>query len=164
MASTIVCIQRAELGYSANDVAKAIFYFLSTDSNTEEPADYPINKPELGTAYSYEVWLAFRCDVAPSSYVNNFKIWTLESLGTGQNITINSSAVSSYATPSAAESVQGSRADITDYNAGNKLSIAGTLNNVADLTDFMVFQLEIVSTVTTGVYTGFTILYEYDEV
>lgn len=164
MASVISVIQKSGIGYSATNVGKAEFYFLSIDSNVEEPIDYPITIPDAGTVYSYEIWLRFRCDVAPSSYCNNFKIWVTGALGTGQNITVNTDNIVTYVSPVNSESSQGTRGDLIDYNAGNKLSVAGTLNDIADKSNFMVMQLEVQSSASNGSISDWVVNYQYDEV
>jgi len=162
MSATIVVVQRSGIGYSASDVAKALFYFLPIDSNVEEPADNPVEAPAAGTVYSYELWLKFRVDVAPSTQCNEFKIWTSGSLTLGNNITINTTDISTYTAPVNSKSNKGTRADVTDYTSENKLSIAGTLVNIGDVSNYMVFQLELSSLAVAG-DENFTIYYQYTE-
>lgn len=164
MAATIVVEQRSGLGYSATNVAKNEFYFLPIDSNVEEASDYPLTKPDVGTIYSYEVWLRFRCDVAPDSFCNNFKIWSSGSApATGQVITVNSNMVEVYIAPANSQSVQGNRANLHSYNSGSKLAIAGSLANIGDRSSFIVLQLEVASTAVNGIQ-DYTLYYQYDEV
>jgi len=162
MSATVVVCQRSGIGYSAADVAKALFYFLPIDSNIAEPADNPMETPASGTVYSYEVWIKFRVDVAPSTQCNDFKIWTAGSLDTGNNITVNNTDIDTYVAPVNSQSAIGTRADITDYTSANKLSITGTLVNINDITDYIVFQLELASTSLAG-SKSFTIYYSYEE-
>ena len=162
MSAIISTVQKSGMGYSATEVAKAVFYFLPIDSNIEDCLDYPLDVPSAGTIYSYEVWVRFRCDVAPSLYCKNFKIWTSGSLPAGQRITINSSDVFDYIPPVNSKSIQGTRADLLNYTSSNKLPIAGELNKVGDETAFMVFQLELDADAGTGL-NDLTIFYEYEE-
>lgn len=163
MSATIVVCQKSGLGYSATTVSKNEFYFLSVDSNVLEPADAPITIPEVSTVYSYECWLFFRCDVAPSTRCYNFKIWTAQALQTGQNITINTTNVSAYIPPVNSQSANGTRANLTNYTSGSKLDITGELVNVGDISGYMVFQLEVASTASPGTYESYTTYYQYDE-
>jgi hypothetical protein len=101
--------------------------------------------------------------VAPATLCNNFKLWTTGSLPTGTDITINSTEVNTYVKPVATESVQGTRASILDYNAGNKLDIAGELVNIGDKTSFIVPQLELQDNATLGEST-LEVFYSYDEI
>lgn len=162
MAAIIVIAQKSGQPYTATEVAKPEFYFLSIDDNIADSIDYPIEISPTKTVYSYEVWLRFRCDVAPDNQVDNFKIWTTGTLPSGQRITINSTAVTEYQEPTDQKSTQGTRTSITDYTDSNKLSIGGTLTAVGDHSDFMVFQLEVDAGVDPAEY-DFTIFYSYDE-
>ena len=163
MSAVISTVCRSGIGYNASDVAKIEFYFLPIDSNVEDSTDYPMDVPQAGTIYSYEKYIFFRCDASPSQYCKNFKIWTTGSLGTGQKITINSTDVTSYVAPVNSKSVQGTRASLLDYTVSNKLSITGELNNVGDVTDWMVFQLELSSSAEDG-HNTLDVWYEYQEV
>ena len=164
MAAVISVCQQSGIGYSSTVVAKNEFYFLPIDSNTETPDDWPLQIPDTGTNYSYEVWLFFRCDVAPSQYCKNFKIWCDGNVPTGMKITINSNAILTYNTPINTESITGNRVDLSNYTESNKLSVSGELNNIGDKTSYVVFQLEITSAAEQGTYEDFTIFYQYDEV
>ena len=163
MSAIISTVQKSGLGYSATEVAKSIFYFLPIDSNIEDSIDYPLEVPMAGTIYSYEVWLRFRCDVAPDSYCKNFKIWTLGSLSSGVDITVNSDDVTTYLAPVNSLSVQGTRKNLLDYTESNKLSITGELNNIGDTTDWMVLQMSMDST-AEGQAKNLMIFYEYTEI
>lgn len=164
MSAVISVCQQSGLGYSSTVVAKNEFYFLPIDSNVETPDDWPIKIPESGTTYSYEVWLFFRCDVAPSQYCKNFKIWCDGSVPSGMKITVNKDAIWNYQTPVNTKSTAGTRDDFSNYTSSNKLPIAGELNNVGDKTSYIVFQLEVSSFAEQGTYEDFTVYYQYDEV
>lgn len=163
MSAVVSTVQRSGLGYDSSDVAKIEFYFLPIDSNIADSDDYPMDVPVAGTIYSYECWITFRCDVAPSQYCKDFKIWTDGSLGAGQKITINKTEVDDYLGATNTKSAAGTRDDITNYTSGNELSVVGELNNVGDMTSWMVFQLELSSNADSG-HNTFQIYYEYTEV
>ena len=163
MAASIVLEQKSGIPYGAVIAAKTVFYFVSVDDCLADYEDYGVQIIEDTTNYSYEVWIVFRCDLAPTTKCDNFKLWTVASLPTGNNITVNSSAVTVYITPTDDLSVQGTRADLIDYNAGNKLSIGGALSEIGDKSNFMVFQLEVTDIAGVGDSGDFQMIYSYDE-
>lgn len=165
MSAAVVIEQKSGTDYENVTVAKSEFYYISVDNCLADYADYKVQILSSGTNYSYEVWLRFRCDVAPGASCSNFKIWTIGSLASGLGITVNSDAVTTYDTPSSSLSTQGTRASILTYTALNKLSIGGTLVNIGDKSNFMVFQLSVADTadLSSGGSDELDILYQYDE-
>ena len=81
---------------------------------------------------------------------------------TGFNITLNSDSITVYVAPVNTISTQGIRANFSDYTSGSKLSIGGTLTDVGDYSDYMVFQLSTISTGTGGSKSE-TLYYSFDE-
>jgi hypothetical protein len=77
-------------------------------------------------------------------------------------ITVNSDAVDTYVTPVDTDSAVGTRAAFVDKDSTDKISVAGELVDIADQSDFMVFQLEVGPTATPGNKT-YTVNYSYDE-
>jgi len=151
-----------EAGYETETVVAEVG-LKSVDDATTPVADAPITIPAAGTNYSYESWLRFRLKVAPSNKCDNFKIWSNGSpIATGVVATINTSAVTTYSTPVNTQSTQGTRDNFANHDSSNKISVGGTLINVGDKTDFMVFQLEVSSSASPGDI-SFTCYYSYDE-
>ena len=160
--ATITVIQRAGL-LSTTDETKTAIKFLGIDSNTATITSYPIKIPNVGTKYSYEVYLAFKCTGAPTTQVTNFLVWTNGTIATGLNITANSTQVADYIPPKNCLSDTGTRVDLADYVTGSRLSVSGTVTNINDLSDWLVLQLEVISTATQATEEAYTLSYSYDE-
>ena len=165
MSAVISVVQKYGLSeYISKEIAKLEFYFLPIEDATQAPEDFPIRIPETGVEYSYEVWLCFRCDTAPSQYCKNFKIWGDGNSLDGMKITINTSTIWDWQPPVNTKSNAGTRDDFANYTSSNKLPIAGELKKVGDKTSWMVFQLEVYPQAEQGSYSDFTVYYQYDEV
>lgn len=164
MAATIVVIKtHGAVGYETES-QDTEFGLKTVDDHTTTPADAPVSIPDVGTNYSYECWMRFKCTTAPSNQCANFKIWSSGSaVGTGVVITVNSDAVNTYDTPVITDSAKGTRVDFATKGSGSKVSIAGTLVNIGDKSDFSVFQLEVGSTAAPGNIADQTVYYSYDE-
>ena len=135
----------------------------SVDDATTAPADAPVKIPASGTNYSFESWLRFKCTVAPANQLTNFKLWSDGAdPATGVSDTVNTDAVSSYSEPKDSQSVAGTRDNFKNKDSANKISLGGTLVNVADKTDFMVFQEEVINQAAPG-SVSFNVNYSYDE-
>jgi len=142
----------------------------SVDDATGAPTEgsdapnHPVTIPSSGTNYSYETWLKWTCETtAPDNQVTNFQAWNSGTLDTGLNITANSDAVSSGATPVNTDSAQGTRANFANWTSANKISVSGTLTGTSQSTNFLVIQLEVSDTATQGDMTAVTLNYSYDE-
>ncbi len=166
MSAVISVVQDAGESYAgyAQEVAKNISYFLPIDSATANRTQYPMQLPESGTRYSYEVYIRCRCDLAPNSLVDNFKVWYSSGMPvSGYVITVNSDDVTTYQTPLQNQSARGTRVSFQTKNSEpNSIALSGTLTDVGDYTSWLVFQLEIVDTAPTGNYEVEYII-QYDE-
>ena len=165
MAATIVVVKtHGAVGYETEST-DTIFGLKSVDDHATAPEDAPVQIPDSpGTNYSYECWMRFKCTAAPSNQCDNFKVWgSGASVGTGLVITVNTDAVAVYATPVVTDSAQGTRASFASHGSGAKISVAGTLVNIGDKSDFSVFQLEVSETATPGDIADQTVYYSYDE-
>ncbi|MFX0084300.1 MAG: hypothetical protein ACFFAU_01400 [Candidatus Hodarchaeota archaeon] len=169
MSATIVVIKTTgAAGYETETEVSSLpggkVNLKSVDDPTTAASSAPITIPTSGTEYSYESWIRFKCTVGPDNQCTNFQIWDdAVALDTGVDITVNTDAVNTYATPVVTQSTKGTRASISDHGSGSKISISGTLTGVGDKTDFSVFQLEVISTASPGNMTEKTINYSYDE-
>jgi len=163
MAATIEVLKTYGDSGSPTEVVVTQPGLLSTDDNAS-PISSPIIVPTGVDNYSYECWLRFKVGaVAPANQCTNFKIWSSGvAVGTGLTITINTSAVTTYVTPVVTESVVGTRVDFVTKNSVSKVSVAGTLVNIGDKTDFSVFQLAVANTAGPG-NVSYTVNYSYDE-
>lgn len=164
MAATIVVLKTHGASGYETESTDIIFGLKSVDDHATPPADAPVTIPAAGTNYSYECWMRFKCTVAPSNMCENFKIWSSGSaVGTGLVITVNSTAVTTYATPVNTDSNKGTRVDFATKGSGAKISVAGELNAIGEKTDFSVFQLEVGTTTSPGDMADQTVYYSYDE-
>jgi hypothetical protein len=147
MAATLVVVQNYGEVYAGvgSEVAKNIFYLVPVDDGTASATSNPLRLPESGTVYSYEAYLRIRCDVAPDSRCFNFKVWyNSGTIPSGQRLTVNSDAVSTYTSPINAQSSVGTRVNFTTKNSeGNSIALTGELVDVGDYTSFLVFQVEV---------------------
>lgn len=144
--------------------------FSSVDIASVTAADYPIEIPDDGSInHSYEMWLRFRCTVAPVTQVENFKFWTdgtnpatgLTVSGVaGGDIAVNGSG---YAPVSTGSTI--AIHNISGYVAGDELSVSGTLTTdvVEDCSDWLVLQLNVTSGAATAAMAQQTYFYSYDE-
>ena len=160
--ATIVVLKTYGSSGSPTEVTVTQPGLLSTDNNAS-PSSSPVVAPSVGTNYSYECWLRFKCTVAPDNSVTNFKIWSSGvAFGTGLTIKVNSDAVTSYVTPVNTVSTQGTRVDFSTRDSSSKITVGGTLTAIGDKSNFMVFQEEVISTATPG-NKSYTMNYQYDE-
>ena len=164
MAATIVVIKtHGAVGYETES-QDTTFGLKTVDDHATAPADAPVTIPDVGTNYSYECWMRFKCTAAPSNQCENIKVWSSgAAVGTGLVITVNSDAVNTYDTPVITDSANGTRVDFATKGSGAKITVAGTLINIGDKSDFSVFQLEVGSTATPGDIADQTVYYSYDE-
>ena len=165
MAATIIVIKTHGASGYETESQDTIFGLKSVDDHATAPADAPVQIPDSpGTNYSYECWMRFKCTAAPSNVCENFKVWSSgAAVGTGIVITVNSDAVNSYATPVVTDSAQGTRVDFATKGSGAKISVAGSLVNIGDKSDFSVFQLEVAETAAPGDMADQIVYYSYDE-
>ena len=167
MSAVISVVQNAGHTYAGaeQEVAKNISYLITVDSASASKSAYPMRIPNSGKNYSFEVWIRCRCDLAPNSKCDNFKVWYDSGMpATGYNLTVNSDIVSAYAEPSELESSQGTRIDFTTKTSSvNSIALSGDLEDIGDYTSWLVFQLEVLPTADTGEFEVDYII-EYDEV
>lgn len=134
--------------------------FSSDDSAENSLAHRQANPITVG-GRSYEKWIKARVDVAPDNYVENFRIWGDGSVqanthlyygftATGQTPTDNDSTVATI--------------DFTTATPGSEATWhAGQLVNVGDMTQYLVFQLDVDAGASPGNWQQETINYSYDE-
>lgn len=164
MSATIEVIKQHGANPGSEASVSGIALKSVDDVSTTAP-NAPIVILDSGVNYSYESWVKFKCTVAPDNQVTSFKIWSSGSaIQSGAfKITVNTDAVSSYATPVNAQSSQGTRDDFANHDTGSKLDVAGTLTGTGQSTDFVVFQAEVFDTALPGNIPQQTVYYEYTE-
>lgn len=150
-----------------NDALDGRAGLLSADVHGNA-ADYPIAVPRLQSdpdEYSYECKIVLELTSAPDNQVNNFKIWGQPSqpnndpavtdyLGTEAVYTQPTSAQSSIATAAI---------HTTHYDEATALSIGGTLVNIGDRTNPIVYQRKVEFGAQKGTVPVHSQLYRYDE-
>lgn len=165
MAATIVVTKTT--GASGSEVATNVtgIALKDIDDAITTAPNSPVVILASGWNYSYESWLRFKCTVAPDNQCTTFKVWGSGSaIQTGDvKITLNTDAVTTYATPVKTQSTQGTRDDFASHGSGAKVDVAGTLVIVDDVTDFTVVQLEVDDVATQGNMAQQTIYYSYLE-
>jgi len=154
--------------------------FNNEDTNDQDTAS-PITIPTGGTAYSYWKQIYLHCTGAPSSYVNNVKIYTDGTLGwTGctvksanDTLTHNSASDAGYDPGQAAVMTDHDTVATTTsfftYNSGSPKSVtiseaSSQIDATNEYTDYVCLQLEVTSSATQGTQATETITWQYDEV
>ena len=162
MSAIISVVQNCGSYAGGEEVAKNIFYFLPVQNCYASKNDNPILIPESGKIYSYEVWIRFRCDYPPNLKCDNFKVWRGSEIPSGYKITVNNPSISEYSEPVNSPSTKGNRVDFSTIDDTNKITVNGTLVNVGDYTEWLVFQLEVESS-SPPLDGSVLVYYQYDE-
>ena len=165
MAATIEVVKTTGASGSETVTSVSGIALKDVDDATTTAPNSPIVILDSGWNYSYESWLRFKVAVAPDNQCTDFKVWgSGAAIQTGNvRITLNTDAVDTYVTPVKTQCAQGTRADFASHGVGSKVDVAGTLVNVDDVTDFVVFQLEVDDVATPGNIAQQTIYYSYLE-
>lgn len=135
---------------------------ISADNAVNSPtnrATYPVGR---GTN-SYEKWLAMEIDVAPATNVSNFQVWGDGGAPPTDTALKVAGEVATGVTPVATTSVVAVD-DFSDYTAAAKLQWDdGVYTTVGDVTEFLVFQLQVGAGASVGAWTQEVANYAYDE-
>lgn len=160
----------------------------TNDNATIDSVD-PVPIPAAGTNYSYWKQIYLKCDVAPDTSVDNIKFFT-DGTGYGTGITLNvadqfptknNASSSGYevatGTPgSTGNEVIANHAGVTSvtdsftFTSGSPLAgptiseDTNIINAVGETTNYLVFQLAVISTATPGNKTDETLTFQYDEI
>lgn len=161
--------------------------FKTADDATID-TNNPIPIPTSGTKYSYWKQIYMKCATAPSTKVDNVRFYT-DGGGFGTGITVkvgdetptkNSGSVAGYevatGTPGdtgdemvAAHAGLTGSTDAFTFTSGSPktLSISETdslINAIGEMTDYLIFQMEVISTATPGDKDNETMTIKYDEI
>lgn len=165
--------------------------FKTNDNATIDSVD-PIPIPASGTKYSYWKSLFLKCTVAPSTSVNNFKIYT-DGVGFGAGITVNigndfpthtSASTAGYEVATGTAGDTGdelvanhagitSKSDLFTFTSASPKVLADVdfisetgnlINAVNETTNYLLMQADITSAAGPGTKTAETITIVYDEV
>jgi len=157
--------------------------FKQADNATIDNND-PIPIPDAGTEYSYWKQIYLKCDTAPSEQVDNIRFYT-DGGGFGTGITVKVGEqfpVKTGASSSGYEVADGSVEMVANHSgltssvdaftktegsplAGPSISEAGAkIDAVGETTNYLVLQMEVVSTAAPGNLTDETFTFKYDEI
>lgn len=145
----------------------------------------PIPIPTSGTNYSKWKSIYVKCTTGPNTQVDNFKFYTDGgNFGTGITVRVgqqfptkNSGTSSGYkvATPVDTAILNNytgiaSVADAFSYTSGSPLSgpaiteAGGIINAIGETTNYLILQMEVISTASPGNLTDETFTIQYDEI
>lgn len=148
-------------------------------------ANDPIPVPSSGTKYSKWKSLFMKCTNAPNTQCDNFKFYTDGgNFGTGITVRVgeqfpthNSGATTGYkvATPTDTAMLNNytgitSVADAFTYTSGSPLSgpsiseAGSIINALNETTDYLILQMEVISTASPGNLADETFTIQYDEI
>ena len=166
MSAVISVVQNAGVEYAgfSQEVAKNKSYLLPIDDATASATANPIRVSDIGNVYSFECYIRCRCDLAPNAQCSNFKVWYDSGMPTpNYEVTVNSDAITTYAQPVNTVSARGTRVSFVDYTSEeDSIALGGTLININDYTDWLVFQLHISAGAEPGTST-IEYYIQYDE-
>lgn len=161
--------------------------FKTADNNTID-SNAKLVKPSAGNNYSYWKSIYLKCTVAPSVQIDNIKIYT-DGTGYGTGITTNvgdetpvknSGASSGYVVATGTEGTSGDElvannseiSAVTDFftytdAAAKDVSISesgNVIDDVDETSNYVILQIKLDNTVTSGQKSVETITFQYDEV
>lgn len=157
--------------------------FKRADNATIDTAN-PCLVPAAGTSYSRWKEIYLKCTTAPNTQIDNVKIYT-DGAGFGTGITVkvgdqtavkNSGASTGYdVADTDDQALAGGHTDITTttdfftFTSGSPksctISEAGSIINATnETTDYVILQMETISTASPGNLADETITWQYDEI
>ena len=161
MSATIQLLVCTGANAATETVATGIM-LRSNDSAATDKSN-PIVVPSAGTSRSYEKWIRWKCTVAPSTQCTNFKYWG-PSTTPGTGLTLFAGTTATGAAPSNSDSsVATTQQDTNYYDSSHTLAVSGTLTGTNQKTDFVVLQMDVISTASAGDIAQQTHNYSYDE-
>lgn len=162
MAATVKIVEKNGAGGTQTDKTSGTIRFKNADNATVDTSNRMV-VPGSGSDYSYEKWLRFQVDVAPSVDLQNLKFYTDGSNGFGTGINLYAKAVTNYSTPAEATSTTG-YADAFTYTSSSALSLGtGPYTSTGEKGDHCVLMLKVDSTAAPGLLSTETLTFSYDE-
>jgi hypothetical protein len=173
MAATVVWRYYYDAGPSDETATNLIFKLA--DNNTQDENN-PCVRPAAGTNYSYWKTVALYATVAPSTGINNVKIYS-EGAGvnwTGCVLQIGDETTAVYDQATGAgnsgDEMVANHSQITGktamstYTSGSPKSVSGSIGAATGrISDYVVFQLDITNTASGGLQGTKTLTFQYDE-
>lgn len=164
-------------GPTKTDVTSINSRMNAYDGHSTNDTTNPIQIPAAGSNYSF--WASFRLSVdanAGGATIDNIKWYSDGSNNYGTGITMKVATGNSYvqATGTDGETgtelteanhgdLDGAPSDAFGYTSGSPLSVAGSTTSTGDLGDFVVAQLIVASTASSGASAQETFTFSYDE-
>ncbi|MCP6727576.1 MAG: hypothetical protein KJI69_06210 [Patescibacteria group bacterium] len=156
--------------------------FKQADNATIDSSD-PMPIPTAGTEFSRWKQIYLVCTTAPDTQVDNVRFFT-DGGGFGTGITVrvgdqfplHSAAIETGYDVSDANAVMTTHTDITTssdaftFTTGSPLSgptiseAGGIINAIGETTNYLVLQMEVLSTASPGNLTDETFTFRYDEI
>jgi len=150
---------------------------LKTADDTTIDTNDPIPIPTAGTKYSYWKSLTLWCSTSPTGTINNIKLFTDGSgFGTGITTYVGDETSSTYdqatGTPGdtgdemvANHAQINSKTDVFTYVTGSPKDVSGSINNPSTgrISDYVVLQMDVISTASPGDLTDEDFTFRYDE-
>lgn len=168
MAATISVKQRT--GTSGSPTNTTITNLrLNTSDTANAGTATPLVKPASGTNRSYMASLYLNADTTPTGTINNVKWYTDGSLGwTGATLYAGTTATYTQATGTSGTTGDDSGVATTDAStltSAAPLSVSGSLSNpsTGKISDFVVIQMDLSTSVVAGTLTTETATWRYDE-
>jgi hypothetical protein len=162
MAATVKIVEKTGAGGTQTDKTSGTIRFKNADNATVDTNNRMV-VPGSGTDYSYEKWLRFQIDVAPSVDLQNLKFYTDGANGFGTGVGLYAKAVTTYATPAEATSTSG-YTDAFTYTSAAPLSLGtGPYTGTGEKGDHCVMILTVASTSAPGLLSTETLTFSYDE-
>ena len=151
--------------------------FKLTDNNTQD-TNNPCVVPSAGTNRSFWKVIALYCTVAPDTAINNIKLYSDGALPwTGCTIYVGNETPASYSQPTGGATsgdemvanyggggIITAKTNLFTYTSASPKSITGSISYVTGkITNYVVLQLDIISTAEAGVMSAETLTWRYDE-
>lgn len=163
MAADVQIVEKNGAGGTPTQKDGGTVRFKNADDATVDLND-PMVIPPSGTDYSWEKWLRFNFNTAPSSQITNLAFYTDGANGLGTGVGLYAKAVASYSTPAEGSSLTGYTNAFT-YVVGSKLSLgAGPYTGTGEKGDHCVMLLTVDDTAGPGLTPAETGTFSYDEI
>lgn len=176
MAATVQIARLTGSGPTATDITSINTRANAEDAHTTAGTSNSILVPAAGSNYSYWVTTRLNVTAITSGTVDNVKWYTdgSNNFGTGVTCVVNtaSSYVQATGTPgtSGTELTTGNHAglagapsDAFAYTSGSPLSVSGSTSTTGQFGDYVVYQMVVDSTASSGATAQETFTWRYDD-
>lgn len=178
MPATVQIVRLTGAGPTATDITTTNTRANAEDAHTTAGTSNPILAPASGTHYSYWVVLRLNATVTPDTAINNLRVFTdgTNSLGTGLGLVV--ARATDYVQATGTEGVSGTALSVAEYadleaepvdaftfTVADPLELDGSLSNpsTGQFGDYVVFQISVGPTASSGASTTETLTFRFDE-